>query len=224
MSDKGSGSYHVYSDREIAPPRNNYWAARRRVADGLRRLQEKVQTTGVDIDSLNALADSLNQWCQTLPDEPKLLGRKDWLAAKTYGGFFTLHTEVTPILGPSNPLSPGLSIWFEADRVCGRVTYGWMYEGVDNIVHGGWVAAVFDEFLGAAQALAGKTGMTASLKTEYFRPTPLNRELTLEARLLSCAGRKTVIRAEMYDGDLLTAACEGLFVLPGHKQVSQIFD
>lgn len=222
---KGKVSSHsVYSSKELAPPRNDYWAARRGVADSLRALQEHVQTSGMNTDQLLALNAGLQAQLQALPESPKLYGRKAWLAAKDFGGFGVLHTEVTPIMGQSNPLSPRLSIWFEGDKVYGAVTYGWMYEGVDSIAHGGWVAAVFDEFLGAAQALSSKVGMTAKLTTQYHKPTPLNKELSLLAWLEEHDGRKTRVKAEMRDGETLTASCEGLFVLPGHKNVSQVFD
>lgn len=217
-------SHSVYTSKELAPPRNDYWAARRSVATGLRALQERVQTSGMSTEALLSLSAGLQAQLDALPEAPRLYGRKAWLAAKDFGGFGVLHTEVTPIIGQSNPLSPRLSIWFEPDKVCGSVTFGWMYEGVDSIAHGGWVAAVFDEFLGAAQALSGKVGMTAKLTTQYHKPTPLNKELTLQARLEQHDGRKTRVKAEMHDGDTLTASCEGLFVLPGHKNVSQVFD
>lgn len=222
---KKSSSHSVYTSKELPPPRDDYWAARRSVGEALRALQEQVQTTGLSTEELMSLSASLRAQLGALPQQaPRLYGRKDWLAAKQYGGFGVLHTEVTPILGPCNPLSPGLRVWFEEGRVCGTVTYGWMYEGVDSIAHGGWVAAVFDEFMGAAQALSGKVGMTATLTTRYHKPTPLNKELTLEAKLEESDGRKTRVSAEMRDGDIVTASCEALFVLPGHKNVSQVFD
>ena len=227
MSKGGSAkvsSHSVYTSKEIPPPRDEYWSARRSVANALRAIQEAVQTTGLSTEALLSLSEGLTAQFDTLPKEPRLFGRKDWLAAKQYGGFGVMHTEVTPIMGPCNPLSPGLSVWFEGDKVYGSVSYGWMYEGVDNIAHGGWVAAVFDEFMGAAQALSGKVGMTATLTTRYHKPTPLNKPLTLEARLEESDGRKTRVHAEMKDGDTVTASCQALFVLPGHKNVSQVFD
>ena len=225
--ERGSGkvsSHSVYTSKEIPPPRDEYWAARRSVANALRALQEAVQTTGLSTQDLLSLSEGLTAQFDTVPKEPRLFGRKDWLAAKQYGGFGVMHTEVTPIMGPCNPLSPGLSVWFEGDKVYGSVNYGWMYEGVDNIAHGGWVAAVFDEFMGAAQALSGKVGMTASLTTRYHKPTPLNKQLSLVAWLEEHDGRKTIVKAEMRDGETITASCDALFVLPGHKNVSHVFD
>ena len=81
-------------------------------------------------------------------------------------------------------------------------------------MHGGFVAAVFDQFMGAAQMLGEQPGMTGTLTTRYHIPTPLNTELRLEGWLLRTEGRKTVIHAEMRAGDKLTASCEGLFIRP----------
>jgi hypothetical protein len=43
------------------------------------------------------------------------------------------------------------------------VTFGSAYEGPPGCVHGGYVAAAFDEMLGFVQSLGGNPGMTARL-------------------------------------------------------------
>jgi acyl-coenzyme A thioesterase PaaI-like protein len=136
-------------------------------------------------------------------------GRGAWLEGNHYGDFGVLKIEVTPVLGTSNPMSPGLNIWFDNNAAHAAVTFGWMYEGADNIAHGGWVAAVCDEFLGNAQVLSGKIGMTGSLTVRYFKPTPLNQELLLQAKILSVEERKITVGGEMWAADTLIA---GVFV------------
>lgn len=214
--------YAVYASKDIAPPATSYWASRRRLARLMRELQETLQTTEVSIGELEALGEVLQQQLQTLADKPRLFGRPEWAQSGRYGEWGSLQTETTPILGPSNPISPAMSIWFEEDRALATVTFNWMYEGADCIVHGGWVAAVFDEFLGTAQILAGKAGMTGSLATRYHRPTPIGRELNLTARVKSVEGRKITMLGEMWAGDVMIASCEGLFVLP-EKAISPAF-
>ena len=59
------------------------------------------------------------------------------------------------------------------DRVTARSRFGSAYEGPPGCVHGGYVAAAFDELLGAAQSLSGTQGMTADLEVDYRTPTPL---------------------------------------------------
>jgi hypothetical protein len=149
-----------------------------------------------------------------LSDNPKLFGRKAWVEAKDYGDYDALHNEFTPICGLSNPLSPGLKIWFDKDKAFGSITFSWMYEGADSFVHGGYITAVFDEFLGVAQLLTGETGMTGSLSTKFYKPTPLDQELHLEARVMDVNGRKITVTGEMWADDIMTASCKCLFVTP----------
>jgi acyl-CoA thioesterase FadM len=76
------------------------------------------------------------------------------------------------------------------------------------------VAAIFDQFMGMAQMMGKQPGMTGRLTTRYHRPTPLNVELKLEAWMESVEGRKTLMQAEMRNGDEVTATCEALFIRP----------
>ena len=81
-------------------------------------------------------------------------------------------------------------------------------------VHGGYVAAIFDQFMGMAQIIGKQPGMTGTLNVRYLRPTPLNTELQLAAWLERLEGRKTIIKAEMRNGATVTASCEALFIRP----------
>lgn len=212
MSD--ASLYAFYASKEVAAPVDDYWAQRRKLAGQIRQLQECLQTTELSIDELAVLSRGLEGQLQQFNDKPRLLGRKDWVDAKAYGGAGIFQVETTPIIGSCNPVSPGLSIWFEQDKVFAAVTFNWMYEGALNIVHGGWIAAVFDEFLGTAQVISGVSGMTACLTTTYHKPTPLNTELRLSASVKSLEGRKITLLAEMWAGEVMTASCEGLFIGP----------
>ena len=90
--------------------------------------------------------------------------------------------------------------------------FDWAYEGPPTCVHGGVIAETFDEMLGAAIIVAGNPGMTGTLTVRYRRPTPMRTPLRIEARFLSRDGRKIKTWAGMYDGDLLTAEADGLFI------------
>jgi acyl-coenzyme A thioesterase PaaI-like protein len=105
-------------------------------------------------------------------------------------------------------------MWFDGDRAHGTVNCGWAYEGPPGHIHGGYVAAIFDQFMGMAQMIGKQPGMTGTLKVRYLRPTPLKTELQLEAWLDRVEGRKTIISAEMRNGDTVTATCEALFIRP----------
>jgi acyl-coenzyme A thioesterase PaaI-like protein len=118
----------------------------------------------------------------------------------------------SPFIGLANPLSPPMTLDYDGDRVVGRVTFGAAYEGPPGCVHGGYVAAVFDELLGAAQSLSGAQGMTAHLGVDYRRPTPLATPLVLEAWLDRREGRKIWIRGTLTADGELKAEAEGLFI------------
>ncbi|MCB1689209.1 MAG: PaaI family thioesterase, partial [Halioglobus sp.] len=122
--------------------------------------------------------------------------------------------ELNPLAGWSNPIAPPVNNWIEGDLALGTCQCGWAYEGPPGSVHGGFVAAIFDQFLGMAQVLGGQPGMTGYLHVNYHQRTPLNSELKLEARLVKVEGRKTIMRGEMYAHGVMTASAEGLFVEP----------
>jgi acyl-coenzyme A thioesterase PaaI-like protein len=134
----------------------------------------------------------------------------------------------SPIVGEASPLSPRLD-WEVVRRADGspgveaRGTFGAAYEGPPSFVHGGWIACAFDEVLGIANIVSGHPGMTARLIVHYRRPTPLFRELRLEAWVDRLEGRRIMSRAEIYDGDVLTAEAEGLFVQPRPELAEKYF-
>jgi acyl-coenzyme A thioesterase PaaI-like protein len=93
-----------------------------------------------------------------------------------------------------------------------RVRFGAAYEGPPGCVHGGFIAAAFDEVLGLTQSLSGQAGMTGTLTIKYRKPTPLHTELRFEGRLDSINGRKVQASAKLYAGDTVTAEGTGLFI------------
>lgn len=125
----------------------------------------------------------------------------------------------SPVSGRSNPLAPPVRLWVvEGDddaaglhRIEGEVTFGPAYEGPPGHVHGGYLAAMFDELLGFAQM---SPGFTAYLHVNYRAPTPLEVRLTLSATVDSVEGRKRIVRGRCHHGDVLLADAEGLFIAP----------
>lgn len=123
-------------------------------------------------------------------------------------GFF----DHSPMLGRANPLAPPIELSYEEDRILGRAVFGAAYEGPPGCVHGGYIAAAFDEVLGSTQSLAGTPGMTGRLTVHYRSPTPLHTELAFEGRLESVSGRKILTKGTLHAGDVLCAEAEGLFI------------
>lgn len=123
----------------------------------------------------------------------------------------------SPLIGIANPLAPPMAIEEEDGVIVARANFGQAYEGPPGCVHGGYVAASFDEVLGAAQSLSGAPGMTGTLTVRYESPTPLKTDLRFEGRLVGVERRKIFTEGACYAGDRLTATAKGTFIamLPG---------
>ena len=118
----------------------------------------------------------------------------------------------SPLLGLANPLAPPIRVGVENDKIVGHTRFGIAYEGPPGCVHGGFIAAAFDELLGLTQSLSGKVGMTGTLTVKYRRPTPLYTDLRLEGTVDSVNGRKVLTSGRMYSGEVMTAEATGLFI------------
>jgi acyl-coenzyme A thioesterase PaaI-like protein len=124
----------------------------------------------------------------------------------------------SPVIGLANPISPPVSITVVDGSEGGPrevravANFDYAYEGPPTCVHGGVIAEVFDEVMGAANIVADNPGMTGTLTVRYRKPTPLRTELRIEARCLGRDGRKIRTWAGIYHGDLLTAEAEGIFI------------
>jgi acyl-coenzyme A thioesterase PaaI-like protein len=118
----------------------------------------------------------------------------------------------SPVIGFANPVAPPVVVEAVDGGLVGSAWFDYQYEGPPTCVHGGVIAMVFDEMLGAANILAGNPGMTGTLTIRYRKPTPLRTPLRLEARFTSRQGRKILTTGAIYHGDVLTAEAEGIFI------------
>jgi acyl-coenzyme A thioesterase PaaI-like protein len=118
----------------------------------------------------------------------------------------------SPVIGFANPIAPPVSVEAVDGGLVGTAWFDYQYEGPPTCVHGGVIAMVFDEMLGAASILAGNPGMTGTLTIRYRKPTPLRTPLRIEAGFVSRERRKILIKGAIYHGDDLTAEAEGIFI------------
>lgn len=207
-------TYRPFTAQSPMPPHNAQWAARRRIAARMRALNELLLTRDLPLEQLQRVEDSLTAVADVGADSPVVHGRLEWAALAEHGSYDLLSRETTPIAGQSNTLSPPLHMHLDYDKgeAYATVILGWAFEGPPKCVHGGWVAALFDEFLGCAQLLSGATGATGTLSVRYRRPTPLNTELTLFAKVKEVHGRKITMEGTISANGEVTASCEGLFI------------
>ncbi len=120
----------------------------------------------------------------------------------------------SPISGRRNPVSSSLRMWRDGDAVRGEATFPPTFAGPPNSVHGGIIAAVFDELLSMANVISGNAGFTGTLSIKYHRHTPLDKPIELWAVNERNSGRKQFSRGELrYNGEV-TASAEGLFIAP----------
>jgi acyl-coenzyme A thioesterase PaaI-like protein len=117
------------------------------------------------------------------------------------------------VIGPLSPLAPPLSLASVDGRTLATVSFTAPYEGPPGCVHGGIIAACFDQVLNVANLLAGAAGPTATLEVRYRRPTPLDTPVTFEAGTPVVDGRAVRTTAVLRAGDVVTAEASGTFVL-----------
>lgn len=206
--------YNPFASEEVIPAHSEHWEAKRRVAQAVRELTEALVTSAPPAQALVEIAEDLEQQVRTLSGHKRLFGLMSFLKDGEHGEHGELNHELNGVGGWSNPLSPGLNMWIEGNRAYGTVNCGYAYEGPPEHIHGGHVAAIFDQFLGMAQLAGEHPGMTGTLTLRYLKPTPLNTDLDLEAEVNSLQGRKTIVHGKIINKGVVTATCEGLFVRP----------
>jgi acyl-coenzyme A thioesterase PaaI-like protein len=98
-------------------------------------------------------------------------------------------------------------------------TYGAANEGPPGALHGGFVAAAFDDLLGVAQMASGDAGFTGTLTVKMRRPTPLHTPIEYEAGVTSKEGRKITCWGRSTANGELVAEAECLFIIPKQRFV-----
>lgn len=188
------------------------WAQKRRLADAMRLVIERLVPSNAPEPELRRAAEGLERYAERLKEHPRLrrsLGHSEAATAGDVGAFF----DQSPLIGLANPLAPPITIAQSGERgAVASVRFGSAYEGPPGCVHGGYVAAAFDEVLGFVQSLSGNPGFTGKLTIRYRNPTPLHTELRVRATLLRSEGRKNFTEARLMAGDTLCAEAEAVFI------------
>jgi len=125
------------------------------------------------------------------------------------------HDEFGPLRGRASVVAPPLVFDDSADgRVVAHVQCGVLYEGPPRLVHGGIVAACFDEVLAVAQRDAGVNGLTTELTVRYRRPITVDTRLEFRGWIEDDDGRRATGRAECLVHDDVAADATATFVRP----------
>jgi acyl-coenzyme A thioesterase PaaI-like protein len=187
-------------------------AQKRRLASAMRQVIARLVRSDAPEEELRQAADGLELYSERLASHPRL-ALYEGFAETSPSGDASAFFDKSPLIGLSNPLAPPIAIEVTGAQTCrGTVSFGDAYEGPPGCVHGGFVAAAFDEVLGFAQSLTGQPGFTGTLTVVYRKPTPLNTPLRFEARVERIEGRKIFAHGDLFAGELLTAESDVIFI------------
>jgi acyl-coenzyme A thioesterase PaaI-like protein len=197
-------------------------AEQRRLAEQMRAVIDHLVATTAPEEALRYAADVLQRLAVEFEAYPQANTYEGFAEAANAGGDQRAFFDHSPLIGQANPLAPPVVIRVEDDHIDGRVTFGAAYEGPPGCVHGGYLAAAFDEVLGAAQSLGGRPGMTGTLTIRYRAPTPLHTPLRFVAGVTAVEGRKIFTSGRCFADDVLTAEAEGVFISVSRERVDEL--
>ena len=118
----------------------------------------------------------------------------------------------SPLSGEMNPIAPPVTYEYGERSIVAKARFHEGYQGPPACVHGGMVAALLDDALGRTRHLTGRNCVTGSLNIRYQRPTPLNVDLVVEARIEEVHERKFRVTGEILHEGQVTASAEAVFV------------
>jgi hypothetical protein len=168
-------------------------------------LTAHIDVERADRDELAQLADDAASLADRLELLPNLLEVGGMAASNGPQGALL---ERSGISGRANPLAPPMQWHPDGDILRGWATYSPAY------VHGGFVAAAFDDLMGMAQMASGSAGYTGTLTVKMLRPTPLGKRIDYEAGVDRVDGRKIYVWARSRDADTLLAEEQIVFIAP----------
>lgn len=215
-------AFAMVQDREVTERRLGLV----RLAEATRRIIEGLVSADIPLEEVNDAAELVERAAGVLEEYPR---QRDYIgfAESANSGDSSVFFDRSPVIGRENPLAPPLVI--EPVRsedgtvsIRGTGVFGSAYEGPPRCVHGGYLAAAFDEVCGMAQSLSGAPGMTARLSVNYRKPTPLSRELEFEGILEKVEGRKIYTTGRCYYNGELTAEAEALFITVDFARINEL--
>ena len=189
-------------------------AAKHALVSEAKRLVDAVallDVSGTDDETLRRCAATMAALADRIAALPSL---RVYGGAASAGSADAMLAERSPVSGRSNPLAPPLHL-----EMSDGITRAWAvwtdaYEGPPGCLHGGFIAAAFDDLMGLAQMASGTAGYTGTLTVRMLKPTPLNHRIDYEAHLERVEGRKIWCVATAHAGDVLLAEAEILFIAP----------
>lgn len=209
---------------------------RKAAAAALNRLSHALVRHRAEPAVLEAIAREADRLAADIEDEPVRERRMELLSHPSFDaaaegslgdlvhedGAFVDSFSDSPVSGSANPLSIGLRIAREGQESVGKVTLQPGWQGAPGRAHGGVVAAVIDDVLGAILPIIGTMAFTGELTVRYTAPCPLGEELTFRARAVGRDGRKLYLECEGQDASgVVFAKATSTFIAIDLEQFKQ---
>lgn len=127
--------------------------------------------------------------------------------------------------GPGNPTRLGIEPRYEGDLVVAELEFHPRFEGGPGLVHGGAIAAFFDDLIGFVAMAHQSPAVTAKLEVNYRSPIPLGLTVRGVAWLAGQEGRKLFAEAAGYapDGRVMVEV-SGLFIQVGAEHFTRALE
>lgn len=179
-------------------------AAYAELSDALRSLQDAVAASAPGQDLAASVSQALHaaaRELRTAPVEP--------------GGRWFGRLEIP---GRGQTMCPPLRIGELTDAVLtATVTFSPFHGGFGGGVHGGAIALLMNEVMGAlANVTPSIVRLAAYIHVNYRSGAQVGTELDARAEVRELTGRKQTIVASLRIGDRVVAEGEGLFLGPAH--------
>ncbi|WP_336969763.1 PaaI family thioesterase [Sphingobium aromaticiconvertens] len=210
-----TGSWLTDADDAELLAHDARWTIRRRASAALRSLGYIVARGDLDVAALEAIEDVVERQLAAVAGVPDMGDRTEYMRASGIEGPRNrLALEMSAVAGRSNPSSLPLTLSYgDQNQLIGTFTPFACHEGPPGFLHGGLIAALFDEFLGLSQTeLQRPPAMTGTLTVRYIKPTPLARPLHMTLSEIVSDGRKRFAKSELWAGAERTAICEAIFI------------
>jgi acyl-coenzyme A thioesterase PaaI-like protein len=195
---------------------------------GLRHMIAHLRKTQAPKELLHDLEHDLARWNERLSPF-------DYAGPYAQGGLVmsrTSHVRKTdlpaeyfpysPVIGPLNAIAPPVEFEFDGKEITAEHVFDAPYNGPPTAVHGGIIALVFDELLGALGAMRDIGGFTGTLTLRYRSLTPIGKPIRMRTWIERQEGRKTFIAGTMHQDETLCAEAEGIFIRPEVSMIEHV--
>lgn len=127
--------------------------------------------------------------------------------------------------GVENEHGLGLKARIEGSRVVADIEFPPRFQGGPGVVHGGGIAAFFDDLMGFVPVAHHAPAVTARLEVHYRRPVPLGASIRGEAWMAQVEGRKMWAEAiGVGSGGELRIEARALFLAVGVEHYVHALD